>query len=33
LHKSQVAEWLKLATEDGHIKKLNHPVRYQRLRG
>lgn len=32
LHKSQVAEWLKRATEDGHIKKFNHPVRYQRLR-
>jgi len=32
LHKSQVAEWLKRATEEGHIKKLNHPVRYQRLR-
>jgi predicted Rossmann fold nucleotide-binding protein DprA/Smf involved in DNA uptake len=31
LHKSQVAEWLKRATEDGYIKKLNHPVRYQRL--
>jgi predicted Rossmann fold nucleotide-binding protein DprA/Smf involved in DNA uptake len=32
LHKSQVAEWLKRANEDGHIKKFNHPVRYQRLR-
>jgi len=32
LHKSQINEWLKQAVEDGHIKKLNHPVRYQRLR-
>jgi predicted Rossmann fold nucleotide-binding protein DprA/Smf involved in DNA uptake len=32
LHKSQVAAWLKQATENGHIKKLNHPVRYQRSR-
>ncbi len=30
LHKSQVAEWLKRATADEHVKKLNHPVRYQR---
>jgi len=30
LHKSQVAEWLKRATDDDHVKKLNHPVRYQR---
>ena len=32
LQKPQVAEWLKRAIEDGHIKKFNHPVRYQRLR-
>ena len=29
LHKSQLNEWLKRATEDGMVKKLSHPVRYQ----
>ncbi|MGJ0625174.1 DNA-processing protein DprA [Xenorhabdus bovienii] len=29
LHKSQVMCWLKQAIEDGYVKKLNRPVRYQ----
>lgn len=29
LHKSQLNEWLKQAIEDGLVKKLNRPVRYQ----
>lgn len=29
LHKSQVIEWLKRAEEDGVVKKINRPVRYQ----
>lgn len=29
LHKSQLNDWLKRAEEDGVVKKLNRPVRYQ----
>ena len=29
LHKSQLTEWLKRAVDDGVVKKLNRPVRYQ----
>lgn len=29
LHKSQLREWLKKSVEDGQLKKLNRPVRYQ----
>lgn len=29
LHKSQLNEWLKRAVEDGVVRKLNRPVRYQ----
>ncbi|MBD1228143.1 DNA-processing protein DprA [Xenorhabdus griffiniae] len=29
LHKSQITCWLKQAIEEGYIKKLNRPVRYQ----
>lgn len=29
LHKSQLTEWLKRAVDDGAVKKLNRPVRYQ----
>lgn len=29
LHKSQLAAWLKRAVDDGAVKKLNRPVRYQ----
>ena len=29
LHKSQLTDWLKRAEEDGVVKKLNRPVRYQ----
>lgn len=29
LHKSQLNEWLKRAVDDGVVKKLNRPVRYQ----
>ncbi|WP_368870670.1 DNA-processing protein DprA [Proteus mirabilis] len=29
LHKSQLTEWLKYAVDDGIVKKLNRPVRYQ----
>lgn len=29
LHKSQLNDWLKRATDDGVVKKLNRPVRYQ----
>lgn len=29
LHKSQVTDWLKRALDDGYVKKLNRPVRYQ----
>jgi predicted Rossmann fold nucleotide-binding protein DprA/Smf involved in DNA uptake len=29
LHKAQLNDWLKRATNDGVIKKLNRPVRYQ----
>lgn len=29
LHKSQLNQWLKRAVEDGVVKKLNRPVRYQ----
>ena len=29
LHKSQLNDWLKRAEEDGMVKKLNRPVRYQ----
>ncbi len=29
LHKSQLNDWLKRAVEDGLVKKLNRPVRYQ----
>jgi predicted Rossmann fold nucleotide-binding protein DprA/Smf involved in DNA uptake len=32
LHKSQINTWIKQAIEDGHIKKLHHPIRYQRVR-
>ena len=28
LHKSQLADWLKRAVEDGHVEKLTRPVRY-----
>jgi predicted Rossmann fold nucleotide-binding protein DprA/Smf involved in DNA uptake len=28
LHKSQLNDWLKRAVEDGVVKKLNRPVRY-----
>jgi hypothetical protein len=27
--KSQLNEWLKRALDEGHVKKLNKPVRYQ----
>lgn len=29
LHKSQITDWLKRAEEEGLVKKLNRPVRYQ----
>jgi predicted Rossmann fold nucleotide-binding protein DprA/Smf involved in DNA uptake len=29
LHKSQLNDWLKCATEDGLVKKFNRPIRYQ----
>lgn len=29
LHKSQLSDWLKRAEEEGMVKKLNRPVRYQ----
>lgn len=29
LHKTQLTEWLKRAVDDGVVKKLNRPVRYQ----
>lgn len=29
LHKSQLAEWITRSLNDGYIKKLSHPVRYQ----
>ena len=29
LNKSQVLDWLKRAEEDGLVKKLNRPTRYQ----
>jgi len=29
LHKSQLADWLKRALDEGCIKKLSRPVRYQ----
>ena len=29
LHKSQLTEWLKRAVDDGVVKKLNRPVRFQ----
>lgn len=29
LHKSQLTEWLKCAVDDGVVKKLNRPVRFQ----
>jgi predicted Rossmann fold nucleotide-binding protein DprA/Smf involved in DNA uptake len=32
LHKSQVTYWLKRALNDGYIKKLNRPVRYQYIK-
>lgn len=31
LHKSQVSVWLKQAEEDGQVKKLARPVRYQKI--
>ena len=31
LKKVQVNEWLKLAVQEGHLKKLSRPVRYQWL--
>lgn len=31
LHKSQVTDWLKRAVEEGDIKKLSRPVRYQSI--
>jgi predicted Rossmann fold nucleotide-binding protein DprA/Smf involved in DNA uptake len=32
LHKSQVTAWLKRALDDGYVKKLNRPVRYQYIK-
>jgi len=32
LHKSQVTGWLQQAVEDGYVKKLNRPTRYQRMK-
>ncbi|MCF6338276.1 MAG: DNA-protecting protein DprA [Gammaproteobacteria bacterium] len=32
LHKSQVTDWLKRALDDGYVKKLNRPVRYQYIK-
>ncbi len=32
LHKSQVKDWLKRALNDGFVKKLNRPVRYQHVK-
>ncbi|EOY2410907.1 DNA-processing protein DprA, partial [Yersinia enterocolitica] len=29
LHKTQLNDWLKRAEENGVVKKLSHPVRYQ----
>lgn len=29
LHKSQLADWLKRSLDDGYIKKLSRPIRYQ----
>lgn len=31
LHKSQINQWLKQAINDGYVKKLSHPLRYQRI--
>ena len=31
LHSSQINEWLKRATDEKVVTKLNNPVRYQRL--
>jgi len=32
LHKSQVADWLKRSLNDGCLKKLSSPVRYQYIK-
>lgn len=32
LHKSQLADWLKRSLDDGYIKKLSRPVRYQYIK-
>ena len=32
LSKSQVSDWLKQALNDGYIKKINHPIRYQYIK-
>lgn len=32
LHKSQIAEWMTRSVNEGYVKKLNHPVRYQNIK-
>lgn len=32
LHKSQLTDWLKRSLDDGHIKKLSRPIRYQYIK-